>query len=307
MENAIETDALSCRFGRLDAVRDLSLRVTTGSIFALLGPNGAGKTTTIKMLMNLVRPTRGRALVLGTDSRRLRPPTLMLIGYVSENQMLPEWMTVAELAAFCRPLYPTWDDRFCEELRAQLDLDPNARLRRLSRGMRVKAALLVSLAYRPRLLVLDEPFSGLDPVVREELVRGVLQIADQEHWSVFVSSHDMEDVERLADWVGFIDNGHLRLAEPASQLLARFRQIHVATADPVVVPDQPPSSWLQMQAASRAIRFVESAYHPGATEARVRAVFPAADIESHPMTLRDIFVAIARARGSQRSLAETRT
>jgi ABC-2 type transport system ATP-binding protein len=173
--------------------------------------------------------------------------------------------------------------------------------------MRMKAALLVSLAYRPRLLVLDEPFSGLDPVVREELVRGVLQIANQEHWSVFVSSHDMEDVERLADWVGFIDDGHLRLAEPASQLLARFRQIRVATADPVVVPDQPPSSWLQMETAPRAIRFVESAYHPGATEAQVRAVFPAADVESHPMTLRDIFVAIARARGPQRSPAETRT
>jgi ABC-2 type transport system ATP-binding protein len=234
--------------------------------------------------------------VLGTDVRRLWPPTLARIGYVSETQSLPDWMTVAELVAFCRPLYPTWDNSLCAELLEQLDLDPRAQLRHLSRGMRVKAALLVSLAYRPRLLVLDEPFSGLDPVVRDDLVQGVLRLAEQDQWTVFISSHDMEDVERLADVIAFIDSGRLQLVEPASQLLERFRLIDVTTAEPAVLPAEVPATWLQMQTAARAIRFVDSSFDSEASEARVRVLFPDALVDTHRMTLREIFVAITRTR-----------
>ena len=171
MTSAIETFDLARRFGRLPAVDGLSLRVPTGSIFALVGPNGAGKTTTIKLLMNLVRPTRGRAIVLGADSRRLRPSDLQRIGYVSENQRLPDWMTPDELLGYVRPFYPTWDEALRARLQASLGLTATVPLRAASRGTRMKAALLASLAYRPELVVLDEPFSGLDPLVRDELVR----------------------------------------------------------------------------------------------------------------------------------------
>jgi len=131
-------------------VEDLTLAVPEGAVFALLGPNGAGKTTTIKMLMNILRPTLGDAAVLGVPSRRVTPTERAQIGYVSENQALPDWMTVGQLIAFCRPLYPTWDDDFAARLIAQFDLPVSTRLRDLSRGMRVKASLLSSLAYRPR-------------------------------------------------------------------------------------------------------------------------------------------------------------
>jgi ABC-2 type transport system ATP-binding protein len=296
MDHVIETEALSCRYGRVDAVRDLTMSVRAGSIFALLGPNGAGKTTTIDMLMNLVRPSGGRATVLGVDSRRLDPATLATIGYVSESQQLPEWMTVRQLVDYCRPLYPTWDDGFAEELRTQLDLDPSRKLKHLSRGMKVKAALLVSLAYRPKLLVLDEPFTGLDPVVREDLVRGVLRMAEQEQWTVLLSSHDMDEVERLADWIGFLDGGALRLAEPAAALLARFRRVEIAVPDGGGAPGERPASWLGFETAGRAARFVESAWSDD-REAQVRAMWPGAAIDVSPMTLREIFVAMARPQG----------
>ena len=110
MEHLIETDGLTRTFGRLEAVKGLDLRVPAGSIFALIGPNGAGKTTTIKLLMNLLRPTRGQARVLGVDSRRLGAAELRRIGYVSENQRLPDWMTIDRLLDYCRPLYPSWDE-----------------------------------------------------------------------------------------------------------------------------------------------------------------------------------------------------
>ncbi|HVW20476.1 MAG TPA: ABC transporter ATP-binding protein [Opitutaceae bacterium] len=182
--NAIEIQNLSRRFGRTDAVHDLSLSVPEGSVFALLGPNGAGKTTTIKILMNLIDPTSGRALVLGVDSRKIGPRERAQIGYVSENQSLPLWMTIRQLLAYCRPFYPTWDLALETTLLEQFDLPAERRLKNLSRGMLMKVALLAALAYRPKLLVLDEPFSGLDPMVRDEFVQGILEASGLGEWTV---------------------------------------------------------------------------------------------------------------------------
>ncbi|MDR1190166.1 MAG: ABC transporter ATP-binding protein, partial [Verrucomicrobiales bacterium] len=159
-ETLVVIENLRRCYGRLDAVSGLSLTVPRGSILALVGPNGAGKTTTLKVAVNLLRPSAGRALVLGKDSRKLNWRDFQRIGYVSENQRLPEFMTVRQFLNFCQTLYPAWDAAFAGELRRQFDLaDDDRRLGHLSRGMRMKAALLSSLAYRPRLLVLDEPFS----------------------------------------------------------------------------------------------------------------------------------------------------
>ena len=305
MEPAVTTADLTCRYGRTEAVRGLTLTVEPGSIFALLGPNGAGKTTTVRMLMNILHPSAGRATVLGVDSRRLGVSELATIGYVSENQKLPLWMTVDELLAFCRPLYPSWDEALCRKLLADFDLQANAKIASLSRGMRVKAALVSSLAYRPRLLVLDEPFSGLDPVVRDDLVHGVLELAGQEQWTVFISSHDLDEVERLVDTVAFIDAGRLVLAEPFDDLHARFRRVEVTTEAEVRLkpdptnsgrPDATHAEWIGVEHAGRVVRFVETRYVEGETERRAGARFAAARVEAHPMTLREMFVAIARER-----------
>lgn len=202
MEEVIATRNLSRAFGRRPVVRDVTLSVPEGSVLALIGPNGTGKTTTIKTLVNILEPSSGEATVLGTPSTQLGPAQFQQIGYVSENQELPDWMTVAELLTYCKPMYPSWNDAFCESLLRQLDLQSDQKIKSLSRGMKVKAALLSSLAYHPRLLILDEPFAGLDALVREEFIRGMLELTGQDRWTVLIASHEIDEVERLEQSAG---------------------------------------------------------------------------------------------------------
>ena len=294
MTAALETDHLSRRFGRTEAVKDLTLSVPEGSVFAFVGSNGAGKTTTIKTVMNLLGPTAGRASALGTDSRKLGPAEFRQIGYVSENQDLPGWMTVRRLVAYVKPFYPSWDETFAAALVRQFDLPVDRPLKALSRGMRMKAALLASLAYRPRLLVMDEPFAGLDALVRDELIQGVLELTAQQHWTVFISSHDIDEVERLADQIGIINEGRLHLSEPVASLLARFRQVEVTVEGEASLPSPLPPSWLLPEATAHVVRFVDSRFDAQAEE-QVRAVWPTAtNVSASPLSLRNIFIALAR-------------
>ncbi|PTY00344.1 ABC transporter ATP-binding protein [Opitutus sp. ER46] len=293
--NIIETHGLTRRFGRTEAVHGLDLEVPAGSVFALLGPNGAGKTTTIKLMLDLLRPTHGSATVLGVDSRRLGEREKAQIGYVSENQELPLWMTVRQLLDYCRPFYPTWDRDLEKALLAQFALPEERKLKHLSRGMLMKAALLSSLAYRPKLLVLDEPFSGLDPLVRDEFIRGVLEVSTQGEWTVFVSSHDIDEVERLADRVAMIEAGRLRLAETTEALQQRFRQVEVSLDDGTADLANVPATWLEVERSGSLVRFVASDYERAATEQACRERFPRASVVAKPMTLREIFLVLARA------------
>ena len=295
--HAIETHGLSRTFGRLDAVRGLDLQVPAGSVFALIGPNAAGKTTTIKMLMNLVRPTAGSASVLGVAPGSLGAAHWQRIGYVSENQDLPGWMSPAQYFSYCRPFYPAWDDELCARLQTSLGLNSRVTLKAASRGTRMKAALLSALAYSPDLVVLDEPFSGLDPVVREELVRALLGAPRERESTVLVSSHDVDEVERLADWVGFLAEGRLLFAEPVESLLNRFRLIEIVTDEDVVrvAPATLRSleGWLPRGMAGRTLRFVDTAHNPVDAQARIASAFPNASVHVSRLSLRDIFIALS--------------
>ena len=295
MENAITTHQLTKSFGRNFAVKDLDLNVPQGSIFAFLGPNGAGKTTTIKTVMNIMMPTQGTATVLGVDSKRLSPTEFTQIGYVSENQDLPLWMTVKQFLNYCKSMYPNWDDGFCQNLLAQFDLPLNQKLRDLSRGMKMKAALVSSLAYRPKLLVFDEPFSGLDPLVREEFINGVLEITETENWTIFISSHDIDEVERLADWVAMVDKGELMINENTENLQRRFRQVELILSEPLSSQLSFPEEWLLPEQKGRAIRFIETQYQEGISEQRIRSLLPqCTDITVKGMSLREIFLVLAK-------------
>jgi ABC-2 type transport system ATP-binding protein len=298
VDPVIDVRDLTCRYHRAEAVRGITFRVEPGTVFALLGPNGAGKTTTIRALMNILRPSGGEARVLGVDSRRLGPREFEGIGYVSENQQIPPWMTLAELLAYCRPFYPTWDDALCRSLVDDFGLPLDMKIGRMSRGMRVKAALVSALAYRPRLLVLDEPFSGLDPVVRDDLVHGVLERAGEGQWSVLISSHDLDEVERLVDAVAFLDAGRIVLSEPMTTLQGRFRRVEVTLAGPAPAPSPEPS-WIGVTASGRVVRFTDTAYSGAVSDERASARFPGALIELQPMSLRQIFVALVRHRRGQ--------
>jgi ABC-2 type transport system ATP-binding protein len=292
--NIIETTRLARRYGRTEALRDLNLVVPTGSVFALLGANGAGKTTAIKVLMDLLPPSAGEARVLGVDSRRLGPAQREQIGYVSENQKLPLWMTVRQLLDYCRPFYPTWDAGLEGRLLTQFELPGERKLGHLSRGMLMKAALLSSLAYRPKLLVLDEPFSGLDPLARDDFVRGVLEASELGDWTVLVSSHDIEEVERLADHVALLEAGRLQFSETTEALLGRFRRVEATLAGDSAQLGSPPPGWLELERKGGLVRFVDTRYEREATERACRERFPDAAVTAQPMTLREIFVALSR-------------
>jgi len=296
MSNIIKTQNLTKKFGKLTAVDNLSLSVPEGSIFAFLGPNGAGKTTTIKLLLNLITPDNGASGIFSVKSGVLGPAEFSQIGYVSENQKLYDWMTVKQLIAFCKPLYPAWDDTFCGRLTRQFDLPLDRAISGFSRGMKIKAALLISIAYRPRLLVLDEPFTGLDPLVRDELIQGILELTNAEHWTVFISSHDIHEVETLADVVGFLDHGKLKLSESLESLQTRFRKVTVTLSAPLTsLPVNLPPAWLQVEHENRAVAFIDSAYEEKTTNDSIRRIFAdCANVETAGMTLREIFVALAK-------------
>jgi ABC-2 type transport system ATP-binding protein len=289
----IHTSGLSKRFGRTLGLDRLTFDVSEGSVYGLVGPNGAGKTTAIKTLMNVVHPTSGRAEVLGADSRRLLPRHFARIGYVSENQEIPEWMAVDYLLAYLKPFYPAWDDGRAIELLDQFGLPRHRKLRQLSRGMRMKVALVASLAYRPTLLVLDEPFSGLDALVRDELIEGLVESAEET--TILISSHDLAEIESFATHLGYLDHGRLQFSEEMHTLTARFREVEV-TLDPAPAPSvEWPSSWLNPDTSAAVVRFVESRFDEERTVADVRRLFgEGSRIAIDPMPLRAIFVALAR-------------
>jgi ABC-2 type transport system ATP-binding protein len=291
----IQINNLTKRFRKTKAVNGLTLDVPEGAVTAFLGPNGAGKTTTIKCLLNLHTPDSGVATVLGTDTTKLGPSEFRQIGYVSENQQMPEWMTVTQLLDYCRPMYDTWDKDFERKMLKEFDLPMDVYLKNLSRGQKMKAALLSSLAYRPKLVVLDEPFSGLDPLVRDEFIHGLLELTEEEGWTVFVSSHDIEEVERLTDRVAIIHEGQLQLSESNEVLQARFRKVEVMLPDGAAPPLKKPDSWISLETEGRMTRFVHTQHENGTIATEVTACYGAdAVTRLQPMTLREIFVSLAR-------------
>jgi ABC-2 type transport system ATP-binding protein len=295
--NAMETVALNKRFLRVQAVRDLNLQVPQGSVYALMGPNGAGKTTLIKIPMNLLSSSSGRAIVLGVESSHLRGRRFESIGYVSENQKLPDWMSVNAFLGYLRPFYPTWDRAFEQKLVHRFGLPLRRHLRQLSRGMRMKAALASVLAFRPRLIVLDEPLSGLDPQVRDDLIASLLELAGET--TILISSHDLAEIDSFSTHVGYMDDGRLHVSEPISSLRSRFRKVEIAADRSLVPPESPPAEWLHFRATDSTAQWIESAFDQAASQARVREVFGEIRFQAAPMNLREIFLALARAHRNQ--------
>jgi ABC-2 type transport system ATP-binding protein len=196
-------------------------------------------------------------------------------------------------------MYPTWDTDFCSKMLRNFLLPTDKKIKDLSRGMRMKASLLTSLAYRPRLLILDEPFTGLDAVVRDEVIHGILELTEQENWSVFISSHDIDEVERLADWTGYIDGGILRVSEPTSSLIGRFKRLDCVTPEAARLPSLTPPSWLLPEFNSRSFRVIESEYVAGISENRLLSLFPgASDVTATDLSLREIFVGLTQSSRS---------
>ena len=220
----IAVSELTRRFGATPALASVTLAVPRGGVYGLVGANGAGKTTLIKHILGLLRAESGSVRVFGRDPVADPVGVLSRIGYLSEENDLPAWMRVDELICYSRAFYPGWDDAYAEELRRTFALDPAAKIKTLSKGQKARAGLLIALAYRPELLVLDEPSSGLDPIVRRDILGAILRTIADEGRTVLFSSHLLDEVEQVADHVTMIRHGAVALSGPLRELKESHRR-----------------------------------------------------------------------------------
>lgn len=223
MTSVIGVSGLSRRFGARIALDGVDFVVKRGSVHGLVGANGAGKTTLIRHLLGLLRAEAGTVRVFGLDPVADPVSVLSRIGYLSEENDLPAWMTVDELLRYSRAFYPAWDVRYAEDLRETFGLAPGAKIGSLSKGQKARAGLVAALAHRPELLLLDEPSSGLDPIVRRDILEAILKTIAHEGRTVLFSSHLLDEVERVADDVTMINRGRIVLSAPLDEIRAAHR------------------------------------------------------------------------------------
>jgi ABC-2 type transport system ATP-binding protein len=287
MESAIETHALTKRYRKLVAVNEIDLKVPWGSVYGFLGRNGAGKTSTILMLLGLLRPTSGGATVLGHSSKIDPVKIRAEVGYVPEKQTLYDWMTIKEVLWFTGRFYKNWNQKLADELVERFGLDPKRKIKHLSRGMVAEVFLILALAPEPRLLILDDPTSGMDPVVRREFLENVVDIVRDQKRTVFFSSHILTDIERVADWVGILKDGRLLIQSEVDKLKLRTRKV-IARFGTEPPPELAFGEPLSVRKEGTTLEAVFSEYEDGIPD-KLKEMGAAA-VEVVDLSLDDIFV-----------------
>ena len=223
----VDVNNLSRRFGLKDALDDVSLQASEGRVYGLVGANGAGKTTLLKHLLGLLRATTGSVRVFGLDPVRDPVGVLSRVGYLSEERELPEWMRIDELMRYTQAYHPTWDGSYARELLESFGLDPSKKVKELSRGMRAQAGLIAAVAHRPELLILDEPSSGLDAVVRRDILDAIVRTVADDGRTVIFSSHLLEEVERMSDDVTMLHDGRVTLSGALDEVCRGYQRSRV--------------------------------------------------------------------------------
>ncbi|HVC95177.1 MAG TPA: ABC transporter ATP-binding protein [Pirellulales bacterium] len=283
----VELRRVTRQFGNKTALDDVSLSVPRGGVFGLIGGNGAGKTTLIKHILGLLRAQSGSVRVFGLDPVVNPVGTLGRIGYLSEDRDLPNWMRVGELMRYTRAFFPNWDESYAEELREAFDLDANAKIKHLSRGQRARAGLLAALAHRPELLVLDEPSSGLDPVVRRDILGAIIRTIAEEGRTVLFSSHLLDEVERVADRVAIIHQGRIMLTATMDELKETHRRVTLRFGQSL---DRPPSLVGTLSCAGQGSEWTYICSGEGEQLRRAAEAIGATVVDDAGLTLDEIFV-----------------
>jgi ABC-2 type transport system ATP-binding protein len=288
MTPVLEVHHLTRKFGAKVALNDVSLTVPRGGVFGLVGINGSGKTTFIKHVLGLLRAQEGMVRVFGLDPVADPVGALSRIGYLSEDNDLPDWMRVSEALRYTAAFYPDWDFRYAEDLQRQFELPPEARIRSLSRGQKARVGLLLALAHRPELLVLDEPSSGLDPLARRDILGAIVRTIGDEGRTVLFSSHLLDEVERVADRVAMIHAGRVVYSAALTDVQEGHRKVTLRFEE---ARDQPPA--LAGALAWEGSGHEWTALYRGAvSEVRVAvAAVGGRIVEEHVPHLDDIFVA----------------
>jgi ABC-2 type transport system ATP-binding protein len=235
-EHVVEISGVSRSFGKNVALDEVDLLVQQGSVVGLVGENGAGKTTLLKHVLGLFRAQTGFVRVFGKDPVEDPESVLGEIGYLSEVRDLPDWMRIGELMSYTRAFFPSWDDAFAEELREMFELSLDQKVKTLSRGQRARAGLIAAIAHRPQLLVLDEPSSGLDPVVRRDILSAIIRTVAGEGRTVLFSSHLLDEVQRVSDYVAMLHLGKMLLSSPMDDVLTSHHRLTVRFEQPLDSP-----------------------------------------------------------------------
>ena len=288
--NVVDVSDLSRAFGRKRALDGVSFQASEGRVYGLVGANGAGKTTLLKHLLGLLRPATGSVRVFGLDPVRDPVGVLGRVGYLSEDRELPEWMRVDELMRYTRAYHPTWDASYARELLESFALDPSKKVKELSKGMRAQAGLVAAVAHRPALLILDEPSSGLDAVVRRDILDAIVRTVADDGRTVIFSSHLLDEVERMSDHVTMIHHGRITLSGALDDVRSRYQRSQVRFLQPF---DRPPivDTALSTDGAGR----TWSILHSGSLERFHHAVIALGGevVASRDATLEEIFLARA--------------
>jgi ABC-2 type transport system ATP-binding protein len=287
-DTVVAVTNLSRHFGTKTALNDVTLTVPRGCVFGLVGENGAGKSTLIRHLLGLWRAETGRVSVFGIDPVVDPVGVLSRVGYLSEQPDLPEWMRVSELLRYTQAFYPRWESAYAGELLRRFGLDHGARVRTLSKGQRARLGLIVAEAHRPDLLILDEPSSGLDPIVRRDILEAIIRTVTDEGRTVVFSSHLLDEVERVSDHVAMLHAGTLALCARLDEVKARHRRISLRFDTPRATAPEFAGA-LRVEGAGREWTVIADAKrtHVPAAAQHLRAVI----VEDADATLDEIFVA----------------
>jgi ABC-2 type transport system ATP-binding protein len=292
---AIVTDNLSRRFGAKCALDGVSAHIPTGSIYGLMGPNGAGKTTFIRCLLNMIDLTGGNASVLGLDVVRDTVAVKKKVGHVAALQPLWEGMKVKELEKFFAGCYGHWDSAAVAGILNRVEIDPNSRLHSLSRGQRTLVLLALAIGHQPEVLLLDEALTGLDPIIRREVLRSVIEGMHSTQRTVLITGQDIADMERICDYVGFLVKGRLALESPLEELKGKIKRLRL-THEANCPPPLPPAARLVEQ-SGREIIFITCDFNQ-ALIANLSA--PGVELEVEDLSLEEIFIELAQSeRGNQ--------
>ncbi len=284
---AIDLRGLTKRFGKTTAVDRITLAVPRGTTLGLLGPNGAGKSTTLRMLMGMARPTAGTVRVLGMEMPGLAPRIKQRVGYVPDTCHAYRWMSVEEVIRFSRAMYASWNDDRSAELLDMFQLPSKRRVRGLSKGMLAKLSLLIALAPEPDLLVLDEPLSGLDPIARDDFIEGVLRGICAEARTVLFSSHQLDEVNRLADSVAIMNAGRVLVHRPMEELLRDARRVRAVLRDGRL-PDAPPANTIWQRVNRREWLLTIHPFSEDSVE-MLRCDNPVEHVEVSDLSLDEVF------------------
>lgn len=275
------------RYGRYEVLRDLNMCVPEGSVYGLLGRNGTGKTTTLRILMDLIRPSEGLTEVMGHKPSELPAMLRQQIGYSSDSMQLIPWLKVGELLNYNGAFYPEWDPEYVTTWLRRLELDPRKRVFSLSRGDRQKLALIMAIGHRPRLLILDEPAGGLDPLARKEFLESIIELIHESGTTIILSSHQMSDLERIADHVGLMVDGRMRLEMSLEALKTRSRRVQLMGKG--ITPETVVDGAVHRTTRGNLLEIVLENWSAESEQKLLRR-FPEARIESSPLSLEELFL-----------------